>query len=137
MLQALLADRFKLRVHREMKQGPIYELVATNSGSKLKPVPESTSANVRVGQYNGRRTTAQLAAYLASIVGRPVVDRSGLSGIFEIDLQFRPEPYTGFGDPNAPSVFTALQAQLGLRLQTGTGDVETYVIDEAQLPSEN
>ena len=62
MLQSLLADRFKLRVHREMKQGSTYELVAVKSGSKLKSDAESTSANVRVGPYAGNRTTAQLAA---------------------------------------------------------------------------
>jgi uncharacterized protein (TIGR03435 family) len=136
MLQSLLAERFKLRLHREMKQGPTYELVTVKSGSKLKTAPESTSANVRIGQYAGNRTTAQLAAYLAGILGRPVVNRSGLDGIFDMNLQF-PEPYTGFGDPNGPSVFTALQEQMGLRLQNATGEIETYVIDDAQLPSEN
>jgi uncharacterized protein (TIGR03435 family) len=142
MIQTLLADRFQLKLHRETNEGPIYELALGRNGSKLSSVPDSSSADVRIGRYTGRRSMAQLAQYLGSIVGRPVVDRTGLTGIFDIRLEFTPElvpigPNGPIVDPNGPSIFTALQEQLGLRLESGKGPVETVVIEGAEKPQPN
>jgi len=142
MIQTSLADRFQLKVRRETKEGPIYELILGRNGSKLASVPDSSSANVRVGRYSGRRSMAQLAQYLSGIVGRPVVDRTGLSGVFDIRLEFAPEfipigPNGPIVDPNGPSIFTALQEQLGLRLESSKGQVESLVIEGAERPQPN
>jgi uncharacterized protein (TIGR03435 family) len=76
---------------------------------------------------------AQLAAYLSGIVGRPVTDRTGLTGNFDIHLSFAPD----LRDAVKPSIFAAVQEQLGLRLQSARGPVETVEIQGAELPDEN
>jgi uncharacterized protein (TIGR03435 family) len=133
MLQTLLGDRFKLQVRRETRDGPIYNLVVSSTGSKLKSVAESTSADVRVGRYTGRRTTTQLADYLSGIVGRPVANRTNLEGIFDIQIEFAPDPANAAGVP----IFTALREQLGLQLEATRGPVDTIAIVSAQKPTPN
>ena len=133
MLQALLRERFALNVRRETREGDIFALAVANGGPKLKPAAASTSASVRIGSYSGSRRTSQLAQYLASIVGRPVVDRTGLDGIFEMELTFAGE----VRDTERPSLPAALQEQLGLRLESTRGPVETLVIASAAMPSGN
>ena len=93
----------------------------------------------------GNITMSALANALRTYVGREVVDRTGLAGEFDFDLQFAPPPTTGSidaGIPVAPldaaaSIFTALQEQLGLRLESTRGPVELMVIDSAERPSED
>jgi len=133
VLQTLLADRFKLRVRHDRREGDTYNLVVSSRGSKLERAPESTSATVRIGLYTGRRTTAQLADYLGSIAGRPVADGTGLTGIFEMRLQFTEI----LDDPAGVSVFAALREQLGLQLEPARGPVDTYEIVDAQPPTDN
>jgi uncharacterized protein (TIGR03435 family) len=133
MLQTLLTERFQLRVRRETSDGDVYHLVVSERGSRLARVTDSTSASVRIGSYAGRRTTAQLADYLGTIVGRPVADRTGLTGIFDMRLQFTQT----LDDPTGVSVFAALREQLGLELKPARGPVEAYVILNAQPPSDN
>lgn len=133
MLQALLTERFALKVNRETRGGDVFVLVTTEGGPKLKPASESSSASVRIGSYSGRRRLPQLAQYLSSIVGRPVIDKTGLDGIFEMELMFSGD----VKDTERPSVFAALREQLGLRLDSSRGPVETIVIMSAAMPSAN
>jgi uncharacterized protein (TIGR03435 family) len=143
MIQGLLADRFQLRVKHETKEAPVYHLVAEKTAAaKLSPSQDSSSADVRIGRYSGKRTMTQLAQYLGSIVERPVIDKSGLSGNYDIQLSFTPEtfpigPRGPVVDPNGPSIFTALREQLGLKLESARGPVEYVIIEDAQKPAAN
>jgi uncharacterized protein (TIGR03435 family) len=92
-------------------------------------------------------STQQLAGVLARIVDRPVVDRTGLTGNFDVTLEFQPDFQAAFttdpaplepaADPNAPSIFTAVQEQLGLRLESARGPVDVLVVDRAEQPTSN
>jgi uncharacterized protein (TIGR03435 family) len=155
MLQALLADRFHLKLHRETKILPIYELVIAKGGARLKPLPpidpaaeeakapEDRRANGATttgpGEYTGEGVVlASLANNLAYVVHRTVTDNTGLTGIYNINLKWTPEDEPPeAGTEAGPSIFTALQEQLGLKLQPSKGPVETLVIDQADPPSEN
>ena len=82
----------------------------------------------------------QLAQYLAPLLEREVVDQTGLEGMFDFDLDFRPDSSSASSDPalaNAPSIFTALQEQLGLKLESTRGMVEVLVIERVERPTEN
>ena len=169
MLQALLADRFKLAVHHDSKELSIYALVVAKSGPKLQQAkPGDTYPNgikgpdgvgrggvMRMGrgQLTGQALPlSALARLLTDQLGRTVVDKTGLTGNYDFTLQWTPDesqgamfrgPDTGpqgsapSADPSGPSLFTALQEQLGLKLESQKGPVETYVIDHAEKPSEN
>jgi uncharacterized protein (TIGR03435 family) len=140
MLQMALVDRFKLRVHEETRIGPVYELVIAKSGSKLKNAPESEHPR---GYSFGRdhieiRTgpVGSLAFALSNIVGRSVVDKTGLAGNFDIDLKWTPDDQQGAPDAG-PTLFTALEEQLGLKLVNAKGPVQTFVIDHVERPTAN
>ena len=169
ILQPLLADRFKLKAHTETKQLPVYELVLAKGGSKLKEAaPGDTYANgikgpdgvgrggmMRVGR--GQLTaqavpTTSLVNMLSQQLHRTVLDKTGLTGKYDLELNWTPDhgsdpmfkgpegsPQRGDAAPDAsgPSIFTALQEQLGLKLQSAKGPVETLVIDHVEMPSEN
>ena len=191
MVRTLLKDRFKMVVHMETRDTPIYALVKSRAdaqlGPKLKrstmdcgPVraqrAEATAAAARArgGRVGvppppgpnetvvcgmrasgrggatltyraGNTTMTALANALRPHVGREVVDRTGLTGEFDFDLQFLAPPAAGTVDAGIPvapldgaaSVFTALQEQLGLKLETTRGPVELMVIDSAEKPDEN
>jgi uncharacterized protein (TIGR03435 family) len=169
VLQPLLADRFKLKVHTETKQLPVYELVLAKGGSKLKEAnPGDTYAKgikgpdgvgrggmMRVGRG---QLTAQavpmtsLANLLSQQLHRTVIDKTGLTGKYDLELNWTPDQgsdpmFKGTDgspqradaapDTSGPSIFTALQEQLGLKLQSAKGPVETLVIDHVEMPSEN
>jgi len=133
MLQALLTDRFQLKVERLTSEGPTFNLVRAAGAKVPVPVSESTSASVRFGEYSGHRSIGQLAQHLSSIVGRPVQDATGLAGNYDLHLSFSPD----LRDSDKPSVFAALQDQLGLRLEPARGPIESIVIVTAALPDEN
>jgi uncharacterized protein (TIGR03435 family) len=138
-LQSLLADRFHLEVHWETRELPIYELVVAKDGPKMKEVP-ADSANFKLRMPSGHIFTqgggkiGMLAAVLGSHVGREVVDKTGLDGYYVIDLQFSPNDSP---DDARPSLFTALQEQLGLKLESRKGSVKVLVVDRIERPSEN
>jgi uncharacterized protein (TIGR03435 family) len=150
-LQALLAERFQLAIHREAKEGPVYALVAAKGGSKLQ---ESDTGFDGISGSPGRLTAEQapvalLGANLSRMRGRPVVDETGLKGRYKFDLQWSVEMDAAALDKSeaagakltdttsAPSIVSALQEQLGLRLESRKGPVETIVIDRAERPSGN
>jgi len=157
-LQALLADRFQLKIHRETKEQPIYAMVVAKSGPKIQPseAKEGPRGMMRAGrgQLMGQAVELRmLAGALASQVGRPVLDQTNLQGLFDFKLEWTPDPGQPAGalgvalppgvelpppeDPNGPSIFSALQDQLGLRLDSQKGPVEMIVIDRVEKPSEN
>jgi uncharacterized protein (TIGR03435 family) len=163
MLQSLLAERFKLTTHREMRELPVFELARARSdgapGEALRPTacPEPAidlaqpkpCANISNG--SGSLTLRGMpldlfAAYLAPFVNRVIVDRTALDGRWDIDLRWSPEqPQSagalGGGAParvdDRPSIFTALQEQLGLKLESGRGMVQVLVVDTLEHPSPN
>jgi uncharacterized protein (TIGR03435 family) len=151
MLQRLLEDRFKLAIHRETREMPIYALVVSKSGPKLQEARDEGAS-----QINGhgeeivfeRASMGQLAGTLARSLDRPVVDATSLKGIYNFRLAWaddnRPNPnapsagVSGASDPaDAPSVFTALQERLGLKLESRKAPVEVLVIDHIEKPSAN
>ncbi len=97
-----------------------------------------------MGRIIGQRgRISQLADRLSTILGRTVVDKTGLTGSYDIDLKFAPHPALQQSpggppaDPNGPSIFSAMQEQLGLKLQAGKGPVEVIVVDSAEKPEGN
>jgi uncharacterized protein (TIGR03435 family) len=181
MWQALLADRFKLRLHRETRELPIYDLTAAKGGPKLPaakaagcvsfppgtkphPVPGKVDCGYVSGPFGGftsglfrimgrRVHVADLVRELTSVLDRPVLDETGFTGEFDLDLSFSADDaLKGFPvpggpddpgghrlptDPNLPNIFAALEQQLGLKLTSAKGPVEVLVIDHAERPAAN
>ena len=180
-VRAMLEDRFQLRVHREKRELPVYILTIGKDGSKMKSVDAPAPFNPALAPPippPGRRgagssftpppgmifrglnnvigsaiQTEQLASVLSSLVGRLVIDKTNLTGYFDIKMEFaspeapgnralgntaRPAGQQAVAvEPEGPSIFTALQEQLGLRLESAKAPVEVIVIDSIQRPSEN
>jgi bla regulator protein BlaR1 len=154
LIQKLLADRFQLTIHRDTKELPIYALVVGKNGPRLKEsASNSTGPQIRMGLGRGSIDGQgigmdMLASNLSNPLGRTVIDRTGLKGKYDIKLEFTPEGAPGRGpgdgpesapppDPTGPSIFTALQEQLGLKLESSKGPVEIIIIDRIEKPSEN
>jgi uncharacterized protein (TIGR03435 family) len=139
MLQALLADRFKLMLRRETRQLPVYALIAGKNGPKLKPVESgggvSTDSNRSRVHLDAKVTLERLADLLSDRLDRPVLDQTGLKGTFDIVLDWSPD--SAGQDTTSPSIFTAVQEQLGLKLEPKKEPVEFLVVDHAERPSEN
>lgn len=143
MLQALLADRFKLTIHRETKELPVYALTVAKGGPKFKAAESAsgvTSDSNRTRWHVVAKTTMQrFAEFLTDEAGRPVVDKTALSGAYDMTLDWAVDNSANASDTaNGPSLFTALQEQLGLKLESTKGPVETIVVDRAErTPTEN
>lgn len=181
MLQSLLEERFKLKVHRETRDQPVYALMAAQSPARLGP--NITKSNVDCQAWRGAdakgapppdpmkpgerpqcgthmgfgqirggaRPMTLLASMLAQVVRRNVIDRTGLIGAFDFDLRWTPDtlparppgtpadqPIRLNGieiDPNGPSIFTAVQEQLGLKLEATRGPVDVLVVDHVERPT--
>jgi uncharacterized protein (TIGR03435 family) len=138
MMQAMLADRFRLVTHPETRTLPIYELTVARGGPKLHESDGSggMSAGARLIRYKSG-TMSELASQLSSYVGRQVIDRTGLTGKYAIDLSFAPVDPGAPADDAGPSLFQALQDQAGLKLESTRGPVEVLVIDHAEKPAPN
>ena len=136
-IQALLADRFKLKFHRETKDLPIYSLVVGKNGPKLTKNIDAPGpgATIGSGQLKGSKISMSiLADLLAQLLDRTVRDDTGISGDFDVKLNWGPGQTA---DRDGPSIFTALQEQLGLKLNAQKGPVEILIIDRAERPSGN
>jgi uncharacterized protein (TIGR03435 family) len=163
MLRALLADRFTFAAHFEMRERPIYNLVVARADRRLGPqlrhldvdclgykprtplpsgaalgLPADTlpcsfrmNAGDRVTMVSGGRTMEDLADEVASTAGRPAFDKTGLAGNFAFTLEYADQGTDG------ASLFTALQEQLGLRLEPARGPVEILVVDHIERPKED
>jgi uncharacterized protein (TIGR03435 family) len=165
-LQSLLEDRFKLKIHRMTKEMPIYAIVIGRRGPKLKEsegecvpaasprpqAPEKPPAPICGvdGIWNHLSgphiSMDELAHALSLNLGRTVIDRTGLTGRFDIHLEWTPDqsqtwilPFTPPppGDGSAPSIYTVIEEQLGLKLESQKGPDEVLVIDHAEQPSAN
>lgn len=137
LLQQLLMQRFRLAIHHEMKDSQGYALVVAKGGPKL----QASTGTAPQGYIlpNGIRATNMLvssfAVMLASPTGRQVIDKTGIKGNYDIQLDYAPD---GTTDSHLPSIFTALQEQLGLRLEAHKVPVEMLVIDHVErVPTEN
>jgi uncharacterized protein (TIGR03435 family) len=160
MLRKLLADRFKLTFHREKKEFSVYALTVVRNGPKLKestvspdaspegPPPLIFIVSPQSLHLPGRNATmAELASvFQRSALDRPVIDKTGLSGRYDFDLEFTADESqfdgafakrTNADEPTKPGLFAAVQEQLGLRLEATKGPVETLVIEQVEKPSAN
>ena len=154
MLQSLLADRFNLKVHHETKMLPIYELVVARGGPKMKESHEDETNTNGIGRLTAHGIPiAGLTLLLTLNVDRMVVDKTGLKGKYDFTLQWTPDegpvaivklpqdgkPGTETPPPESsgPSIFTAIQEQLGLKLKSTKGPVDVLVLDHIEPPSEN
>jgi len=164
MVQSLLADRFKLVVRSETREMPVYALVAKSEGKLGNELHRSTidcngpstgaqsNCGIRMGLGKltiGGASMTQIASTLSGLLERTVVDRTNLSGAFDATLTWTPDQATpglaqkaayappGLIDPNGPSIFTAVQEQLGLKLDSGKGPVTVLVVVSAQHPAAN
>lgn len=137
MLQTLLADRFRLAFHREIRQLPIYTLAIRKGGHKLQAADStaSTDGTFRMGHLVTRKMSMTgLAGLLTFDLKRPVTDETGLKGDFAFTLEWTP----GLGEADeGPSLFVAVQEQLGLILESKKGPLEVLLIDHVERPAEN
>jgi uncharacterized protein (TIGR03435 family) len=182
MLRNLLAERFQLVAHREAREMPVYALALARSDAKLGPQlrPSTTDCAALMASLRGRggppappapgeripcgmrmfpgnlsggsASMTQLSNVLARFVSRTVIDRTGLTGNYDLDLQWTPDQMpqgAGRGDappgapalppidPNGPSIFTAVQEQLGLKLESTKAPTDVLVIDRVEHPTED
>jgi len=161
MMRNFLADRFKLRVHHETRELPAYALVLARADGKLgprlvrsdvdcapgpeqpNPKPASPgngpSCGFSIGDttLRSKSTTMERLAAELSLTGRQVLDRTGLTGSFDVELEWTPDAIDPATQPNGPSIFSALQEQLGLKLEAIRAPMEILVIDSAEKPAEN
>jgi uncharacterized protein (TIGR03435 family) len=173
MMRDLLAERFKVTVHTETREGPIYAILMARSDGRLGPQLHKATVDcaaearargnapapafppsgrprcgISMGPgiiSAGGTTLGQFANLMSGVLRRTVVNKTALSGAFDFDLRWTPDqPVQKPGaldtpavDPNGPSIFTAVQEQLGLKLESQKGPVDFLVIDGAERPSEN
>ncbi len=139
MVRSLFAGRFKLAAHTEMRESPVYLLTVAKNGPKLPKGGGGVKLNgsVQVGAggvptWADGWTMPALAGYLSDSVGRPVVDRTGLVGVYGITLNF-----SRTDNDDRPSIFTAVREQLGLKLDAGRAPIEMLVVDHIEKPGDN
>jgi uncharacterized protein (TIGR03435 family) len=150
MVQPILADRFQLKFHFETKVLQVYELVIAKDGPKFTDSKITGDQKAANGMGAGSMTTnntsmtstavpmSALITLLSSQLQRVVVDKTGLTDKYDLNLTWsRDDGSTPASDSTSPSIFTALQEQLGLHLQPSKSPVEVFVIDHVELPSEN
>jgi uncharacterized protein (TIGR03435 family) len=144
MLQTLLAERFKLVLHREAKSIESYVLEVGKNGPKLESGKggDSKTDNGRGDISAINATMDRLAEILSRQTDLPVINHTGLDGVFNVRLHWIPENTKPTTAPDTistegPSIFTAVQEQLGLRLRAGKASVNVLVIDHAERPTEN
>ncbi len=180
MLQSLLEDRFKLKIHHETQELPVYDLTAAKNNGTIQPPkdgscitpdptappsppspPSAPGAQLRLpcGQFgasmgaSGSRidgykiVMANLCQILSNLLGRPVIDKTGFTGVFDVHLLFAnddtlaglagrgPRASESSADPELATIFTAIQEQLGLKLESTTGPVEVVVVDHVEKSS--
>ena len=134
MLRSLLAERFGLVVHRVSKEASGLELYADPKGTTLKPAAVETQVQVNILRGRIFAPSVSLATFGAVVGGqlkRPVVDRTGIAGNFNIDLRWAPDAVDGVSE-TGDSIYSALKDQLGLRLRATKTTVETLIIDHAK-----
>ena len=156
MLIPMLADRFGAKVHTETRTLPVYDLVLTKDGPKFKAYvppaddPPAKGPNMGAGSINIRNfdmvatgvPMTSLAETLSRQVDKTVIDKTALSGLYNLELKYTPDNARMNGAPveptdQAPDIYTALQEQLGLKLVASKGPVVTLIVDQLKQPTEN
>lgn len=157
MLQKLLADRFHLAVHNETKTLPVYDLVVASEGPKFKAAapdppppadadpsdPSKQRAMLSFGSGMLKLQDMPFSSFvtqLSSAVNRTVIDKTSLTGKYDISLKWTPDnqpPSDKSSDEQVPGLFTAVKEQLGLKLESAKGPVDTLVIDHVEMPTAN
>lgn len=154
MFQNLLTDEFKLKFHKDIKEGPVFALSVDKGGSKMKVNEKPQDFEIPIGGGRGGITVGTRVPmnYFCWWLGqtalrndeRPVIDKTGLTGFYDFTLSFLPELPPGFDRDklppeflNRPSIYEALKQQLGLKLEPQKGPVEYYVIDHIEKPAAN
>jgi uncharacterized protein (TIGR03435 family) len=150
MLAAILADRFRLKTHTEIKTLPVYELVVAKDGPKLKtttlPPPGADTADPlgygNIDVHNTELTAtgvtvSDLAMNLTFPLDRTVINSTRLTGRYDFQLRWTAEGASAGATDAPPDLFTAIQEQLGLKLQAAKGPVKTLVVDHVEQPTAN
>jgi uncharacterized protein (TIGR03435 family) len=154
MFQQLLADRFTLAVHWETRELPVYDLAVAKKGPKLQPTKEATegsgtsSHNSRSGsEFTAKGVTLPelaeaLTQELSRDLGRDIIDKTEIKGRYDLTLKWTPDAGAATDSAassadSGPSIFTAVQEQLGLKLEPAKAPVQVLVIDHAEMPSKN
>ncbi|MEZ2348778.1 TIGR03435 family protein [Terriglobus sp. RCC_193] len=159
MLQGVLEDCFQLKYHWEMREQPVYNLVVTKPGKLRESVvktdcprpfshPEGIPHDAPCGDLENhtgytkgyKLSSSEFAASLSWLLSKPVVDMTNLSGHYDVELRWTPESAAirpDISEQNTPDIFTAIQEQLGLKLQPAKGPVRLLVIDHVEKPSDN
>ena len=163
-LRSLLEERFRLKTHVEMREQPVFELLVRRpdhlgpqlsnsveceaspaSGSDAKAPSGACGLLFGAAGLRGNGASiSEIVKVLGFLARRPVIDRTGLTGSFDVHLTFRPEDFerlfgagSAASDPNMPTLFTAVEEQLGLRLRAARGQVPTVVVDSVEMPEPN
>ena len=140
LLQSLLAERCQFKFHRETKQLPVYDLVIAKGGLKLQEAKPMEGSRTMAGgaKFNAQSVTiANLVFSLSGAAGRVIVDKTGLGERkFDIDLNWTPDEQQGSAEAG-PSLYAAIEEQLGLKLVASKGPVETVVVDRMEKPTPN
>jgi uncharacterized protein (TIGR03435 family) len=148
-MKAVLRDRFGLVLRMETRQLPTYGLVQAKGGHKLKTPQPGKGPSLMMNPQKGEITAIgadlpMLTNVLSNILGRPVVNETGLDGAFDLKLEWKPDMTTTAGpgeaapeEPGGASIFTALTEQLGLRLESKKGPVTVYVVEKVERPGDN
>jgi uncharacterized protein (TIGR03435 family) len=138
MMQKMLAERFALAVHRDHKTMGVYGLLAGKNGIRFKEVPDGgpSSSNSENTRYTGTGVSLDnFAALLSARMDMPVINFTGLTGVYNLTLDWAPETSQGQGDPSAlpagPTLFDAVEDQLGLRIERRKAPVEILIVDHA------
>jgi uncharacterized protein (TIGR03435 family) len=137
MIQSLLADRFHLKYHREIQQQPGYALVVGSRGAKLAPARQGPSKTL-MGDFDiASMNLKSFASVLEYDLDRPVANQTGIDGNYALKIEWASDRIPADATSGKPSLFTALQEQLGLKLESARVPVEMFVIDSIDQPTEN
>jgi uncharacterized protein (TIGR03435 family) len=143
MVRSMLQDRFRLEVHQQKKDMSLYYLVLTQGVLKLKRTGDARDTTTQMRDGKGHMWATKfdmelLARYLGGELGFPVIDQTGLTGVYDFELVWNPdENKPGADVDSSPSMVSAIRDQLGLELKRGRGQVETVVVDYAERASAN
>jgi uncharacterized protein (TIGR03435 family) len=142
MLQLVLTERFHLKAHIESKSLPVYDLVLLKGGPRFKPSANQSSDDQSTNVHNTslKASNMPIAVFCKTLshqTQRTVIDKTGLPGLYDIELKWSRDDATDLPADAPPTFFTALQEQLGLKLQPSKGPVDTLVVDHVEMPSDN
>jgi uncharacterized protein (TIGR03435 family) len=136
LMRQILEDRFAFKFHTEQRVLPVFNMIVVKQGSKLKPSApgEAASSWMSPGKFSAKALSAEaIVASIGGMAGRVTFDKTGLTGLYDIELTWSPD-----GNPESgPEIFTALQEQLGLKLEPAKAPLDVVVLDHNERPSEN